>query len=35
MWDIYESDLEKSIIFVNGSGLLNESTPMFTGTIDI
>ena len=35
MWDIYESDSEKSIIFVNGSSLLNESTSMFTGTIDI
>ena len=32
--NIYESDIKKSITFMNGSSLLNECISMFTETVD-
>ena len=32
--NIYESDIKKSITFMNGSSLLNECISMYTETVD-
>ena len=32
--NIYESDIKKSITFMNGSSLLNECISMFAETLD-